>query len=444
TGTPETETPETGTPEIETPETGTPEIETPETEAPEPKKIKSAKIKNIRTTKTGSTRVKLTWEANKSTSYCRIYRMEKDEKRFKMMGESEKKCSFVDENIKNGKQYTYRLVPVYEDENGTPFKGEEKKVTFQNTAIVGTGHQWYTYEEMRNDVRELERKYSEYCQSFVIGMSEDNREIYGVELGNPDAKKHLFVVSNLHAREYMTAQLCAKQMEYYLESYHDTIAGKKVKDLLEEISIVYIPMANPDGTTISQLGISAIKNGELRKKLNQMPGSKTPTRWKANARGVDLNRNYAKGFGYDSAKYPEGSGFSGKTPGSEKETKAILRLLKKYSENGEKIVAIVNYHAMGSIIYGESSATDTSTVKGNTKRMFDLAKKLTGYTKAYSNSASPDDGSFRTYHMKVLKIPGITLEIGRTPCPLPSSAFYDIWRRNKDVVIREAQLFCGV
>ena len=43
---------------------------------------------------------------------------------------------------------------------------------------------------------------------------------------------------------------------------------------------------NPDGTAISQKGFNAIRNKSLRNGLRRMGGSSS--KWKANARGVDL------------------------------------------------------------------------------------------------------------------------------------------------------------
>ena len=39
-----------------------------------------------------------------------------------------------------------------------------------------------------------------------------------------------------------------------------------------------------------------------------------------------------------------------------------------------------------------------------------------------------------------MRIPSITLEIGVGGCPLPSSQFGSVWRRNYSLVIREARL----
>lgn len=63
----------------------------------------------------------------------------------------------------------------------------------------------------------------------------------------------MVVISNIHAREYMTAQLCMAQIEHYLKNYNGKVSGVNVKGVLNKMAIHYIPMANPDGVTISSI-----------------------------------------------------------------------------------------------------------------------------------------------------------------------------------------------
>ena len=139
--------------------------------------------------------------------------------------------------------------------------------------VVVTSHQKYSYGEYKKDLKEIQHKYGDKCQINVIGESLDNRNLYEVILGNPEAKKHMVVVANLHAREYMTVQLAMRQIEYYLSNYHKKIAGKKVSAVLDKVAIHVVPSANPDGTAISQFGFGAIRNQRLRTNLRKMPGS---------------------------------------------------------------------------------------------------------------------------------------------------------------------------
>lgn len=299
--------------------------------------------------------------------------------------------------------------------------------------IVSTTHQKYDYDEYVEDLELLEEKYSEHCRVEVLGQTADKRNLYEVTIGNPEAEKHLIVIANLHAREYMTTQLCMRQIEYYLQNYNKKMDGKKVADVLDKVAIHYVPSCNPDGTAISQYGFKAIRNKSLYKKLKKMQGnSKT---WKANARGVDLNMNW--GYKFKKRGKAAYAGYTGKKAASELETKALLSMIKDVSKQG-KIVGIVSYHAMGSVIFGNCGKNAKSSVKKNTKKMYQVAKKTTGYY-LYGNANSKCQS--REYFLYVAKIPCITLEIGNNTCPVPQKQFASIWKKNKKLVYREAKLF---
>ena len=102
---------------------------------------------------------------------------------------------------------------------------------------------------------------------------------------------------------------------------------------------------------------------------------------------------------------------------------------------------VVNYHAMGSIIFGDSPGN--GELAKNSTRMYELARKITGYSSAdsYSSGTSGGWGNLRRYLNKGVEIPSITIEIGRVACPLPISSYKDIWKENQTVVIQEAMLF---
>ena len=290
---------------------------------------------------------------------------------------------------------------------------------------------------MSRNIHQLKAAYGDRVHYQVIGKSVDGRNLYDVIIGNPNAKKTLLVVSNLHAREYMTVQLCMAQIEYYLKNYYRSISGTVPVNVFEKIAVHFVPMANPDGVTISQYGIRAIHKASLRKTLRKMPGANRHRLWKANARGVDLNRNYPVSY---RARYQKrgSEGYTGTHAASEPETRAILSLLRKIRKTS-KLKGVVNYHAMGSIAFGGCSKR--GNVRKVTAAMYRRAVALTRYgSSAGYNAGKPSIGNFREYVVYKKKIPSITLEIGVRGCPLPSSQFPSAWRRNYRLVLEEAKL----
>jgi len=403
-----------------------------------------ATIHKIATTKRSKKCVYLAWSEDSNANYYEIRRKKKESKDYKILKVT-KKNDFYDKKIKDDQTYVYKIVPIYQPDDSILIYGEAKTYTFKNTEIVDTSNARYTYEEYEADVKQLQMKYSQYCTTSVIGKTADNRKLYKVEIGNQDAKKHLFVVANLHAREYMTSLLCMKQMEYYLENYNKSIAGGKPVDLLKKMSIVYIPMANPDGTTIAQEGIEGIRSKKLREKLYSMMGKTKPKNWKANVNGVDLNRNFKVGFEKIKSKKAGPMGFPGSNILSENETKAITKIMNTYSKNKHKIVAIVNYHAAGKVIFRGCATSVNKNTCLVTKRMYSCAHKVTGYRNA--DTIYTDDtasGDFRSYHMRSLNIPGITIEIGKKKTPVPYSEFAAVWKKNKTLIMEEVKMLCDL
>lgn len=179
-------------------------------------------------------------------------------------------------------------------------------------------------------MQELAQQYSDYCEMTKIGTSVQGRGIYDFAIGNPDAEESLLIVSTLHAREYICSAVMMKEIQYYLENYNGTIGGVKMSNVLKKMQIHYIVMANPDGVTISQTKHS---------------------RWKSNGRGVDLNRNFpAKHFIPYGKK--RGTGIFRPKALSEPESYAVATLTRQLMKQ-QNLQGVVNYHAMGRIIYGD-------------------------------------------------------------------------------------------
>lgn len=392
------------------------------------------KVSAIHTVSQGKKKVKLTWRGARKAGYYFIYRKESKEKKYTLLAKR-KKCSFTDETLKYNKDYQYKIISAAK-RKGYYFRGRGGGKRFSNKKLVSSEKQKYSYETMQQDIRDLKKKYYGLVQCKVIGKSEDGRKIYDVIIGNPNASKSLLVVSAIHAREYMTSLLCMSQIEYYLQSMQEDIAGQKTETVLKQVALHFIPMANPDGVTISQFGIEKINSSALRAKLKKMKDGDTAL-WKANARGVDLNRNFP--YEFKKSGKAGSQGYSGKSAASEAETKAVMDVIQTLQQ--KKLTGVVNYHATGSIIFGD--CTKKGALKENTQKMYDLARTLTGYadSAAYEQEHKGGMGSLREYIMYKRKVPSITLEIGWAPCPVPVSEFQTIWGKNKLLVLKEAMLF---
>lgn len=308
--------------------------------------------------------------------------------------------------------------------------------------IVSINHQKYTYNEMKKDIEALSKKYGEILSYKSLGKSWDNRDIYQLTLGNPDAKKVVVVQASIHAREYMTAQLVMKQIEFYCANYFTGMyKGKYYSELFDHVCFCIVPMSNPDGVTISQYGARAIRNTSLRNKLKTIckvcgRGRQSYYRtWKANAKGVDLNRNFDARWDIlaTSIHSASGSGFKGSSAVSEKESKILVNLA-----NRENPTAVISYHAMGRILYWNFGQTGSAR-----KKELALLSKIrseTGYRPVISYSKYQSAGYGDWIAIKK-KLPTVTVEIGSVSCPLPQSQFSSVWKQNRQVLAATAELY---
>ena len=205
----------------------------------------------------------------------------------------------------------------------------------------------YTYTQLGKDIKELQQQYPDIVKVKTIGKSEYGRNIYAVGLGKGSAK--VFINGSHHAREWMTTSLNMELIDQYTAAYkgNKKIGGYSVKSLLNSSTLWFVPMVNPDGVTLQQQGLNAFPKSTHSSLIKMNNGSKNFKRWKANAKGIDLNRQYNAGWSAikNSPKSPSYKNYKGKTPESAKEVKAIVSFV-----NEIKPEMAIAYHSSGEIL----------------------------------------------------------------------------------------------
>ena len=108
---------------------------------------------------------------------------------------------------------------------------------------------YYKYEELKNVLETLQKKYPDLMQLDVNCVTLENRKQYVATLsnkktGDPLKKPALYIDGNIHAGE-VTASMCAMHtIDYLLTSYE---TDKDIKKLLDEYTVYVIPRVSPDG-----------------------------------------------------------------------------------------------------------------------------------------------------------------------------------------------------
>ncbi len=236
-------------------------------------------------------------------------------------------------------------------------------------------------------------------------MSQFNRPIYAIKMG--EGAPVGIVQYAMHGREYITAEL----------AFHHYFRG------IERGSVWLIPLVNPDGALLSQIGIKTAPK-ENRKSLLAVNGSEDFSLWKANGRGVDLNVNFPArwGKGVKNTRRAGSENYIGELPFSERETQA----LKKFTEEICPDYTI-SYHTKGEEIYWYFYQSLHTCPRH--KGLAAVLSRSTGYPLAMAKGSA---GGYKDWCIQRLKIPAFTVEVGKDSLshPLGEGAIDDIIGKN--------------
>lgn len=320
---------------------------------------------------------------------------------------------------------------------------DKKKADKKKTEkIVDSTDSKYSYSDMCEDIDKLVAAYPKLVRVNTLGTTADKRKIYDIVIGDPEAEKQIVIQAGCHGREYMTCLLAMDMAEYCLIGY-DRISykGRLLSEYFDEFQIHIIPMLNPDGVTISQFGAKGLKNPQLRKNVSVMyknalrAGYTTHSearyyeRWKANAKGIDINCNFdGKWDSADTGRFACGWGYKGNYPESESESKGIVRLINSLSNP----VTVVSYHASGSVVWWDYN--QKGDFRDRCYREAKLVSDITGYSLYPCDPTSAAGLCDRIIAKGGKKTVPILIEIGKGDCPLSISEYEEIFKKNYSII----------
>ncbi|MBQ1377017.1 MAG: hypothetical protein IIY77_03520 [Lachnospiraceae bacterium] len=313
-------------------------------------------------------------------------------------------------------------------------------------ALIDTTTTLYTYEKMEGDLHYLAAVYPEIFRLYSAGTTEDGRELYYVIFGNPGAERQIYICAGTHAREYMTPQLVMRQLAFYCTEYETgSYNGVSFKDIFTNTCFYVEPMVNPDGIAISQFGETGLRRADLKENLRRIFESELAAgtaetadyarylvRWKANARGVDINRNYSPGWEtVQDRAFPASTFYKGTAPGSERETQAQMAVVNSMTNP----LMAISYHSYGDLIYWQYGQPEPLWTAN--QNLAQHISNLTGhYLAGYSNEAG-----FTNWCIIERKIPAVVVETGTVPTPLPLDQFAPLFEKHRYMWAMLASLY---
>lgn len=284
----------------------------------------------------------------------------------------------------------------------------------------------YSYERMCEELLALCAAWPGRISVSSIGRSELGRDIPVALLGDAAAQRHVLIQGAMHGRESITACLLMCLLESALQSDAAALAG---------VCFHVIPMSNPDGVAISQSGeltgtAREIYMREIAEGVTTLSETAYARQWKANALGIDLNRNFDAGWDtYDGPAEPSCARYRGDAPLCAAESRALAAYTRQYP-----FEATISYHCAGSLLYYEYGGNAAANARSAS--LAQAVAKATGYP---MRPASDVDGAgYKDWALGVLGIPSLTIEVGYGSAPLPLDDLTTIYLRNRPVFARIA------
>ncbi|WP_099158295.1 M14 family metallopeptidase [Virgibacillus ndiopensis] len=287
----------------------------------------------------------------------------------------------------------------------------------------------YTYEKMLQDLGQLQEVYP-FLFSQSIGQSVLGKELVEIKVGN--GKKQVHLNGSFHANEWITTPVIMQFLNQYAMSLTNNISirGIYMLPLYIDTTLSLVPMVNPDGVNLVLNGSAAagIYQQEVRQINNYCDDF---SNWKANIKGVDLNKQFPALWEVEAARKPtspEPRDFPGHKPFSEPESIAMAELART-----RKFDRLNAFHTQGKEIYWGFEGYTPPT----SKIIVEEYKRVSGYlpVRYIDNYAG-----YKDWYMQEYQKSGFTIELGIGVNPLPIEQYPEIYQESLGIMLANLYL----
>lgn len=291
----------------------------------------------------------------------------------------------------------------------------------------------YTYDALTEDMIDLSKMYPDLITYQSLTTTPYGRNVWAMKVGTGEIT--ILINGAHHAREWLTSALLMKMIETYADAYTNGQTVEKFHpNILDKVSIWFVPMVNPDGVTLQQFGLNAYPISFHPFLIEMNEGFWDFNRWKANLFGIDLNRQYPANWSHLKGVHskPSYQFFKGTVPLKADEVRALLEFTYKI-----KPEIAASYHSSGNMIfwgYHQWGLTHTTNFTWDYYSIAEKASELTGYPLNEPESYQ-QGGGYTDWFIEEFEKPAFTVEIGQLieDSSLPLAEFSDIWKRNKNI-----------
>lgn len=282
----------------------------------------------------------------------------------------------------------------------------------------------YTYNVLCHDQQRLIDLYP-FIQKHSIGYSVCGKEINELTIGSGPKKLHINAA--MHGNEWITAAILMNFFNEYAFAITNPehIWHSYMMKSFKNVTLSIVPMVNPDGVDLAINGSNTLPERSFDLvKINK--GRTDFSNWKANIRGVDLNKQFPALWDIEASRFnqiPAARDYSGSEPLTEPEAKALVQLVK--DRNFHRVISL---HTQGEEIYWHFG----KNIPAESKYISEEFARVSGYqnVKHLDNYAGFKDWFIQEYNR-----PGFTIELGRGVNPLSLEKFTNIYMKVKRILL---------
>lgn len=285
----------------------------------------------------------------------------------------------------------------------------------------------YSFKTLQDDLKQLKEVYP-FIKINEIGYSVTGKPLYEIRIGTGEKQVHYN--ASFHANEWITTPVLMSLINAYLLSMTNAkpLRGIETLPYYSRVELSVVPMVNPDGV---DLVLGGPPEGYKEEILAINEQKDDFSLWKANIRGVDLNKQYPANWEYEKERKPDvpsSRDFPGYEPLSEPEAIAMANLVE--NNNFSLLLA---FHTQGEEFYWGYEGLEPP----DSKVIADEFERVSGYRSVqYVDSFA----GFRDWFIKEYRRPGFTMELGKGVNPLPLSQYEDMYEEMLGVFLASLYL----
>ncbi|MHA6483961.1 M14 family zinc carboxypeptidase [Paenibacillus sp. strain BS8-2] len=274
----------------------------------------------------------------------------------------------------------------------------------------------YGYSALLQDLNRLLNIYPFLIRS-EIGTSVMGKSIPEVKIGS--GSKKIGFSGSMHANEWITTPVLIQFLNDYLLALTNSkdLGGLAMYPQYLTTQLSIIPLVNPDGVDLVVNGPPTYE--PYRSDTLAINGGDDDfSGWKANIRGVDLNKQFPALWEQDAVQGPQGPAprdYSGTAPLTEPEVIALAELTRNAG-----FQSVLAFHTQGQVIYWGFQGLEPP----QSEVLANEFAAVSGY-EAIRNVNST--AGYKDWFIQDFREPGFTIELGSGVNPLPLTQYEEIY-----------------